>query len=591
MKKNGIIWWVMLSVLVVVLSACTQEVTRGVQLNKIQNNAGKRIAICIGINEYEDSTIGRLKKARNDAKQLGKVLMENGQFDAVYVMTDDQEPRKEDYPKLINIKRRMDLLKGLINSQALVIFSFSGHGISNSRNEGFFLVADSYRNDQAFENTLKVSEIVQWLKEIGIKKSLLLLDACRENVIEGSRAVNLNMMPEERFSQAELGAVCYATKPGWFSYEDSDYGVFTKYIIKGLGGKADKEVSGNGDGIISFSELSAYVEENVTSWALRESKYQKPYTQLLGEKFGDIALSAYVKTDDKPADVKAMESKARRVYKNNKGYWEADFGDGIIMVYIPAGEFIMGSDDNDKDAEPDEKPSQKVFLDGYWLGKTEVTVKQFRVFVNETKYVTEGVAKGEEGKDIYWKNPGFQQRDDHPVVCMTWGDANAYCQWLSKKMGVSFTLPTEAQWEKGARGIDGRKYPWGNHAPHANGTWYSNYDSDDDKDDEDGFNCTSPVGFYPQGASSYGLMDMAGNVSEWCSGWYDKNYYRSMPLKNPTGPATGEGLIFRGDGWLDPARFGYVRSAKRFCFGGVWLTCIGFRLSIGQQGGSDPGGS
>ncbi|MGE5343464.1 MAG: SUMF1/EgtB/PvdO family nonheme iron enzyme [Candidatus Omnitrophota bacterium] len=625
MKKNGIIWWVALSIMLIITLACSRANKKGVQkLNKL--DPGKRIAICIGINEYEDNTISKLKNARNDALELAKVLKENGQFETVYVMTDDLDAKKEDYPKLMNIKRKMDFLKGFIKPQDLVIFSFSGHGISNSQNEGFLLAADSYHNN-LYESSLKVSNIVKWLKETGVKKSLLLLDACRENVIEGM-ALNLNMMPGERFSQAEVGAVCYATKSGWFSYEDSDLGVFSKYVIEGLGGKADNEVSGNRDGIVSFSELSAYIEEEVSRWALKESKQQKPYTQLLGEKFGDIALSAYAKTEearveiqndkqkdtkvgkivtkkeegnnvqlpnDKPAEVKAMESKTLRVYKNDKGYWEADFGDGILMVYIPAGEFIMGSDDKDKDAYSDEKPSHKIYLDGYWLGKTEVTVSQFRTFLNKTEYVTEA----EQGDGAYswngiryekykidWKYPGFEQKENYPVVCVSWNDAKEYCNWLSKKVGVSFTLPTEAQWEKGARGTDGRKYPWGNHAPYANGTWYANYgEVDREKRKEGGFEKTSPVGFYPQGASPYGLMDMAGNVWEWCSDWY--KYYPLMPLKkNPTGPVAGDLRVLRSGSWFRDARS--VRSAMRLRDDpGYRHDSVGFRLSIGQQGGSD----
>ena len=152
-----------------------------------------------------------------------------------------------------------------------------------------------------------------------------------------------------------------------------------------------------------------------------------------------------------------------------------------------------------REGEEDERPVRRVdFRRPFWMSKTEVTVKQFRIFANETKYETEA-EKNKDKKN--WKNPGFKQVDNHPVVYVSWNDAVAYCKWLSKTKRLAFTLPTEAQWEKGARGIDGRKYPWGNHDPYDSGKYYANYDPG--KYDDDGFYYTAPVGYYPRGASPY----------------------------------------------------------------------------------------
>jgi formylglycine-generating enzyme required for sulfatase activity len=381
--------------------------------------------------------------------------------------------------------------------------------------------------------------------------------------------------------------------------------VFSRFVIEGLKGKADK-TTGNNDGIVSFFELSSFVDEEVAGWALKKSKKQRPYTQILGEKYGDLALSAYAKTgvpvepgepekkqeekptaakveenvsqkeeritgpaDDKPDEVKAVETKAVRVYKNDKGYWEADYGDGIIMVYIPAGEFLMGSDDG----RGNEKPVHKVYLDGYWLGKTEVTVKQFRSFVNEMKYKTEA----EKDKDHRnWKNPGFKQEDNHPVVYVSWNDAVNYCQWLYETKGLNFTMPTEAQWEKGARGTDGRKYPWGNHEPYENGKYYANYDPGNYT--LDGFYYTAPVGWYLHGASPYGLLDMVGNVFEWCNDWYHPDYYKNSPLKNPTGPGSAFFRVVRSSDWAIVA--GDMRCTSRGGnVPGDGYSSLGFRLA------------
>ncbi|UCH94555.1 MAG: SUMF1/EgtB/PvdO family nonheme iron enzyme [Candidatus Aminicenantes bacterium] len=264
---------------------------------------------------------------------------------------------------------------------------------------------------------------------------------------------------------------------------------------------------------------------------------------------------------------------AKKVYKNKQGFMEADYGDGIIMVYIPPGEFKMGSNDYN-----DEKPTHTVYLDGYWIGKYEVTVNQFKIFVNDIGYVTEAEISGgayawtglirkkwKQKKGINWKNPGFEQEDNHPVVCVTWNDVNKYCKWLSWKKGLTFKLPTEAQWEKAARGTGSRKYPWGKKKPDET---LANFAT----------NITTPVDSYPKGASPYGLLDMAGNVWEWCRDWYDENYYQSSPDKNPTGPKSGKDRVLRGGRW--DVKAVSLRCANRVCGEpSVRSFYVGFRLS------------
>ncbi len=580
MIKKGIVFLVLFLVFIAAMSFA-QEGRKGIRIKETKGNAGKRWAICIGINDYEDNSIIDLKKARNDAIELGKVLKEYGQFDRVYVMTDDLNPRGEDYPKLMNIRRKMDFLKGFIDAEDLVLFSFSGHGIANSEGEGYLVTADSYRED--FQgSSLKVKEIIEWLKEVKVKKSLLLLDACREKFQEG-KAINLNGLKAERFLQAEVGAVFYSTKSGWFSYEEKegDFGVFTRYVIDGLKGGADStQIAGNGDGIVTFLELASFVEEGVSNWALNKGKKQRPYIGIFGEKYGDLALSAYIKTGDqekkdeeikeqvisevKPEDVKVVESKGIPVNRNETGYWEADYGDGIIMVYIPEGEFTMGSNDGNDD----ERPLHKVYLDGYWMGKTEVTVGQYKTFISETGH---RFLPG----SVYKYSPG----DNHPAIGVSWDDANSYCKWLSKKTGLRFKLPTEAQWEKAARGTDRRKYPWGNHEPYYRDKWYANYATHDSlgKRGKDGFQFTAPVDSYPQGASPYGILNMAGNVWEWCNDWYGSDYYKESTYINPMGPTAGPNRVVRGGGWNFYAE--NIRCTNRFDFEPSYLNRpVGFRL-------------
>lgn len=281
---------------------------------------------------------------------------------------------------------------------------------------------------------------------------------------------------------------------------------------------------------------------------------------------------------DQSEEVKRVRKKAKKLYKNKQGYLEAVFEYGIVMVYIPAGEFIMGS----RDGLANEKPMHKVYLDGYWLGKYPVTVGQFRKFVDETRYITDAERghgswqfwRGEwrVRKDGNWKNTYFHQGDNHPVVSISWNDAAEFCKWLSKKNGVSFKLPTAAQWEKGARGTDGRKYPWGNDKPDGSKANYADINFQEkyknagpaDITVDDGCTETSPVGKYPAGASPYGLADMAGNVWEWCYDYFDENYYSRSPKRNPLGPdippqqrKPGAERVNRGGGsWTD--RSGHI---------------------------------
>jgi formylglycine-generating enzyme required for sulfatase activity len=281
-----------------------------------------------------------------------------------------------------------------------------------------------------------------------------------------------------------------------------------------------------------------------------------------------------------PVDVRNIRAKIgdEKVKKNNKGLWEADYGDGIIMVYIEAGKFAMGQTEEEKQwlidqiGEKDyneyyknELPLHTVYLDGYWMGKYEVTFAQY------DKYC-------EEAKKNKPDNEGWG-RGKRPVINVSWDDAAAYCKWLSDKKGLKFKLPTEAQWEKAARGTASLKYPWGNREPNYNGKWYANYAAHDSwkKKGEDGFEFTAPVGSYPNGSSPYGLLDMAGNVWEWCRDWYGSDYYGKSQGRNPSGPESGSHRVIRGGSWDIYAR--YLRCAGR---GGVRPSLrvinLGFRL-------------
>ncbi len=216
--------------------------------------------------------------------------------------------------------------------------------------------------------------------------------------------------------------------------------------------------------------------------------------------------------------------------------------DGMPLLYVPAGEFTMGNDSSD---QPGEKPAHTVYLDAFWIDQTEVTNQLFSSFVEATGYQSQsgGEYLWDGEKWIFgnadWQRPrgpgtDISKKGDHPVIHVSWDDAVSYCKWTGRR------LPTEAEWEKAARGTDGRIYPWGNDNPSIELVNFDAIQGD-----------TTPVGSYPNGASPYGALDMAGNVLEWVNDWYSQPYYQSSPSSNPMGPRTGDFRVLRGGSWED----------------------------------------
>lgn len=237
--------------------------------------------------------------------------------------------------------------------------------------------------------------------------------------------------------------------------------------------------------------------------------------------------------------------------------------DKMLMNFIPSGEFLMGSTNSDPYADDDEKPQHTVFLDDYWIDRTEVTNSMFDLFTQATGYQTTAEKEGsgivfnvstmswEDMAGADWRHPmGLSSSlvglDDHPVVQVSWYDAIAYCTWAGGR------LPTEAEWEKAARGSDGRIYPWENQLMTGNLMNFCDKNCPGDWKDEnidDGYAYTSPIGNYPSGASPFGLMDTVGNAWEWVNDLYGKTYFANSPSINPTGPSSGTEHVIRGGSW------------------------------------------
>ena len=329
------------------------------------------------------------------------------------------------------------------------------------------------------------------------------------------------------------------------------------------------------------------------------------------------------KGGDRAADAGTKDS-AVSVSKEDGGKKQITNSIGMKLVLIPAGEFKMGSAESaeataaffnktygsKQDADVwfmAEHPQHRVRITRpFYLGAYHVTRGQFRQFVNDTGYETDGekpdkgLIKGQVGfdpdggklsidkiridKKYSWRNAGFEQTDEHPVVNVSWNDAVAFCKWLSRKEGNSYRLPTETEWEYACRAGATTRYYSGDDPETlakvgnvGDATLKANFlDARCTIKASDGYAFTSPVGSFQPNA--FGLYDMHGNACQWCSDWYGREYYAASPTVDPTGPNSGDSRVLRGSSWESLPAGG--RSAQ---LEGAWPTyrtwTQGFRVA------------
>ncbi len=249
---------------------------------------------------------------------------------------------------------------------------------------------------------------------------------------------------------------------------------------------------------------------------------------------------------------------------------------GMEFVYIRGGCYQMGDICGDGDA--DEKPVHKVCVDDFYMGKYDVTVGDFRRFVNDTGYITEaekgngcyvGGARGEHDRSKNWNDPGFIQEDRNPVVCVTWNDAKAYAGWMQRKSGKEVRLPTEAEWEYAARsGGKAEEYAGSNDVDSV--AWYTSNSGGK----------THPIG--TKAGNRLGLYDMSGNVWQWTADWFGEEYYGESPKDNPQGPGSGQYRVLRGGSWYC-ARQGVRAVSRHMGAPAIRLYNLGFRLALSAR--------
>ncbi len=239
---------------------------------------------------------------------------------------------------------------------------------------------------------------------------------------------------------------------------------------------------------------------------------------------------------------------------------------GMRLAYIPAGKFLMGSPVSERERSDNELEHAVGITHAFLMDATHVTVAQFAIFVNETGYRTsaekdgwsylswnETEKKWNRLKGGSWRNPGFEQTDSNPVVCVTWRDANSFCEWLSHKEGTHYRLPTEAEWEYACRAGAQTAYVWGNNPDDGKG--WANCSDQTTKDRftlfpaftwADGYVYTSQVASFKP--NRWGLFDMLGNALQWCSDWYGN--YHPGAVTDPQGPEDGKEKVLRGGSFI-----------------------------------------
>jgi formylglycine-generating enzyme required for sulfatase activity len=321
------------------------------------------------------------------------------------------------------------------------------------------------------------------------------------------------------------------------------HGAFFHTVLEGLGGKADLD----GDGDVDFDELSRYVRKQVPARvkAVKGVEVEQE-PNFVGNLTGLVPLARVELPQTLTAKTVKME-----------------------FVLVPAGTFLMGSPKSDTHAFDNEKPQHQVMItQPFYLGKYTVTVGQFKTFVQDVGYRTDAEKDGRGGwgfnedtgkfeqKPAYtWRNPGFTQGPDYPVVNVSWNDAVAFCKWLSKREGRTFQLPTEAQWEYACRGKSTRIYVTGDDvealkgfANVADASFKRKFPSGKAAEFDDGNVFTAPVGSFR--SNDFGLCDMIGNVWQCCLD--GPRQYESESVKDPIGPKNGGGgPVWRGGSWVD----------------------------------------
>jgi formylglycine-generating enzyme required for sulfatase activity len=484
----------------------------------------RKIALLVGVGRYPPySGIGSLQYPGRDVAALAAQLERQGY--TVIQMADADATRSSVRGALRNIKEVLDQKDGTL------LFFFSGHGWAPAGRN--FLAAYDADGSSLADSGLALEEVLRLMAETGARRRVAWIDACRN---EPGKS-----LPSSRsfatLNQAEGTRVLFSTRAGKMSFENNELrqGVFTHFLIRALQGEAARA-----DGLVTFRDVADFVTEGVQGWGLQRGDLQIPYEA--GEASGDFLLArtkapeVIAPTEPAPVAREAVPPVAE-VRKNPK--------DGLTYVWVPPGIFPMGCSVGDSECFENEKPAREVTITkGFWMGQTEVTVGAFQRFVAASRLPMPGQPIFKSSREL---NPGWKSAS-MPIVNVDWDDANSYCEWIGGR------LPTEAEWERAARG--GRAAS--RYGVARDVAWFA--DNSGAKI-LDSMAITKAFGdrlfansnsFHPVGLklpNPYSLHDMLGNVWEWTRDWYDEKYYQNGDRRDPQGPPHGGQRVLRGGSW------------------------------------------
>lgn len=566
----------------------------------------ERWAVLIGVDDYAYAS--DLKFCGKDMQALRDELVKVGFDDRQVLLLNDDAKEKRLQPYKSNIQKQIELICSNADRGDLVLIGFSGHGVHLNQ-VSYLCPTDAKPDDR--ESLISLDWVYEQLNKSPADLKLVMVDACRNEPIEQGGKRNFTAAERTAGSRAFVQEMdrlprgillVNSCAEGEFAQEDNElgHGVFMSFLLDGLRGKADKDR----DKTVTIDEWFKY--------AAKETKLH------VGKKFGasqnprlkgnydvellDFEVASF--SGNRPeVPVKLPPSKMMpnlaekpvtsvpQIRPNHsltktspKNFTNSI---GMQFVLVPSGEFKMGISDDGADKLAteisiskglfqNEQPQHKVTISKpYYLGMFEVTKEQFGRFVAEVNYQTESERdrSGGTGYDIKtkkinaerssiytWRHSGWASYDDsHPVVNVTWNDAREFCNWLTRKEGISYRLPTEAEWEYACRAGTTSWHPGGDDVVSL--TRIANVADQNTKKlgvfsesfqfapGDDGYPFTAPVGSFE--ANNFGLHDMVGNVWEWCEDAYDRKAYsaRAAGVIDPSEISDGDFRVSRGGSW------------------------------------------
>ena len=542
--------------------------------------AGRQYALLVGVKNYNKDELRSLKYTENDVSDLAQVLRDAG-YKRVVLMTQSEAAAQGDndlLPNSDNIRRQLKAILDDRKAGDTVLIAFSGHGVQfRGEKASYFCPMDARLGE--VKTLVSLGDVYRALDGCAADTKVLFVDACRDdpqaNASKGRDEVRLDSVTRPQAERPPGGvAALFSCTEGQRSYESDklQHGVFFYFVVEGLKGDA-----ANKKGEVGLEGLSQYVKDEVPDAVKDVSTDARQRPQSVGDLSGAPPL---VRVD-------------RGVVVN---------GLGMKLKLIQPGKFLMGSPNDEAGRFGSEGPQHEVEITRpFYLGVYPVTKGQFAAFVKDEVYQTEAEADGRGGRGYSaekrivnlaaavdpkysWKNTGWEQTDAHPVVNVTWKDAQKFCAWLSRKEGKTYELPTEAEWEYACRAGTTTRFWCGDAdaslkgaANVADASLKSKLDADVFKSStfqpwDDGFPFTSPVGSFQ--ANPWGLYDMHGNVWQLCADRYGP--YPEGLVKDPKGPDTGDDHVMRGGSWYNSPRM--CRAANRGS--GDRSAIIGFRVVL-----------